>query len=223
MNDVALVMCLWKRIPLLDRTLRLLSNQKYKNFDIFLWNNNNKLSDSVESIVKKYSFTKIQIQHSLENIGGIGRFYYSKKLYSDGYKKIIFIDDDQIFDDKLILDFVSKYEPKSLKSWWAWRANDSYFDRKRCVDDKITPNYCGTGGMICDAEIFSNDKLFSDIPKNFQFIEDLWISYFAQHILKWKLGVILTNLKIEEDGKDQYVKLKKDKDTFYKLLKQTGW
>lgn len=222
-NKTALIMCLWRRISNLKRTLDLLSKQSSKEFDIFLWNNNIQEKENIENIVGQFKFTSIEVKHSKENIGGIGRFYFAKNISNNGYENVIFIDDDQIFDENLIRDFISVYEKNSVKSWWAWRAKESYFDRVRCQKDGDKPNYCGTGGMICDIEIFKDNRVISEIPKQFQFIEDLWVSYFANHILGWKLGVVNTNLKILEDGKDQYVKLKKDKDIFYKQLKKTGW
>jgi hypothetical protein len=50
------------------------------------------------------------------------------------------------------------------------------------------------------------------------FIEDLWISFYAQHKLHWKLQSIDVPLTLVDDGKDQFRGLINKKSDFLKYL-----
>jgi glycosyltransferase involved in cell wall biosynthesis len=215
MPYIGIVMCTWKRISKLDETLKMLSKQTYKNFKFHIWNNNIHEKDQVTKIIEKYSNLQIEVYHSSENIGGIGRFHYATKI-ADKYSKILFFDDDQIFNNEFIEDFDKLYKPKSVISWFGWKMNGSYYNRSRVIDLKEC-NYCGTGGMLVDSKIFL-DKRILNIPKEFSFIEDLWLSYFAKYEHFYRLYGCSIDLKIIEDGNDQYKNLKPLKEKFYSYL-----
>jgi hypothetical protein len=89
------------------------------------------------------------LENSPTNIGGIGRFHLAKKI---GKKRILFIDDDQIFGENLVADAHGQFRERTVKSWWAWKIRSSYFDRTRVKTGAA--DYCGTGGMLVDGDIF---------------------------------------------------------------------
>jgi GT2 family glycosyltransferase len=212
---VAIVMCTWKRISRLKETLNLLSTQTYKNIKLHIWNNNFSQKENIQNIIKDYPNLNIEVLNSEKNVGGIGRFLYAKKIAKE-YPQIIFIDDDQVFNNKFVEDFSKMYLPKSIISWFGWKMNGSYYNRTR-VNNFSECDYCGTGGMLIDSSVFLDERLY-EIPKEYIFIEDLWLSYFAKYEHSYNLIGCSIDLKIIEDGNDQYVNLKKLKEEFYKLL-----
>lgn len=213
-KNIAIVMCTWKRTVVLHRTLKLLDIQSNKDFDLFIWNNNINKSQEIQDTVKMYNIN-ISIINSKVNVGGIGRFYYARLLYKN-YEKIIFIDDDQIFDNNFIKDFNNIYKKKTITSWFAWKLNGSYFNRRR-VTSVGDCDYCGTGGMMIDATIFQDEKLFN-IPEKYKFVEDLWLSYYAKYVHNYNLFGCAIYMKIIEDNNDQYHNLKKIKEELYTHL-----
>jgi GT2 family glycosyltransferase len=215
--NIAIVMCTWKRVSRLKETLNLLSNQTYKNIKLHIWNNNFLEKDNIQNIIKESPNLKIEVFNSEKNVGGIGRFLYAKKIANE-YSQIIFIDDDQVFNNKFVEDFSKMYFPKSIISWFGWKMNGSYYNRTR-INNFTECDYCGTGGMLIDSSIFLDDRLY-DIPKEYTFIEDLWLSYFAKYEHSYKLIGCNIDLKIIEDGNDQYVNLKKLKEAFYTFLEK---
>ena len=217
MPFIAIVMCTWKRVSRLKETLNLLSNQTYKNIKLHIWNNNFSEKENIENIIKSYPKLNIEVVNSENNVGGIGRFLYAKKIANE-FSKIIFIDDDQIFNNNFIEDFNNMYQPKSIISWFGWKMHGSYYNRTR-INNLTECDYCGTGGMLIDSSIFLDERLY-DIPKEYIFIEDLWLSYFAKYEHSYKLIGCNIYLQIINDGNDQYVKLKNLKEKFYTFLEK---
>lgn len=216
MDKLAIIMCTWKRINFLSNTIKMLESQTEKNFSFFIWNNNSKITNQINEIISKSSLD-IKIQNSNENIGGIGRFYYAKEI-SGTYDKILFIDDDQKFSNKFVEQMLSYYDQKSIVSWWGWKIKDSYFNRERKINLESV-DYCGTGGMILPSIVFDS-KIIFEIPKKYQFIEDLWLSYIAKYELGYILKGCKADIEIITDGNDQYVGLKKLKEEMYLYFKK---
>ena len=211
MGKLAVIMCTWKRINFLSDTIKMLESQTIKDFSLFIWNNNSNINKQIEEIVKKTNIN-IEVYNSNENIGGIGRFYYAKKINKE-YDKILIIDDDQKFSNKFVEQMLSYYDTKSIVSWWGWKINNSYFNRERKINLENV-DYCGTGGMILPSKIFDNEIIFN-IPKKYQFIEDLWLSFVAKYQLDYNLKGCKADIEIIVDGNDQYVNLKKIKEELY--------
>jgi|LakMenE18May11ns_1017448.scaffolds.fasta_scaffold9864303_2 hypothetical protein len=219
MEKILLIMCVWKRIENLDKILLALKNQTYKNFKYVIWNNNIEKNNEIQDITNQYNLD-LEIINSEKNIGGFGRFYAAKK-YAKDFKKIIFFDDDQIPLSNFIEIMKDSYENNSIKSNHTFKinSNNDYWKRTKTSIKNSVANYCGTGGMILDSSIFLYDELFK-CPEKYLFIEDLWLSFIAQHMLKWKLEAISAPLTLLNDGKDQYVKLKQLKSEFLTYLIQ---
>ena len=192
-GKVGIVMCTWRRVERLHITLDLLTKQTNRNFIFYIWNNNVNEVDNINYICEKYvNSLTIEIFHSDVNVGGMGRFLYSKKQINV-HDKFIYIDDDQEFSENMVNIFLSEYDENAIKSRWSWRFNnDTYTNRKKISISDVKVHYCGTGGMILPSKIFSYDELYK-IPKEFQFVEDLWISYIAHHHMKMDLISITDN------------------------------
>lgn len=196
------IMCVWKRVEGFEKIIDQLNNQNYKNFKLFVWNNNTAFKNEFENILKKSNF-EYEIIHSEENIGGFGRFYYAKKIRRKPglMDYCVFIDDDQTFGSDLLSTFVNEMEPKTIKAQWGWRFDGLDYYRNRVnVQPGEVINYGGTGGMVADMSVFEDENLYS-CKKEYWFVEDLWLSYFANSIHKYKL--IKSSAKVK-NGDDEH-------------------
>jgi len=218
-QHIAVIMCVWKRIELLEGTLKNLELQTNKNFSLYLWNNNKEIVEEVNKIINHNYGYNIFVNHSEQNIGGIGRFYYANKIFKN-FKKILFIDDDQYFDENLISNCFDQFEEKTIKSWWSHKiVSNNYYNRVRVTKENSFEeiDYCGTGGMLIDSSIFENEKIF-ECPSKYVFIEDLWLSFYAKYKLNWNLKNLNVHIKTHRDGKDQFGSIRKLKKEFYNFL-----
>jgi glycosyltransferase involved in cell wall biosynthesis len=237
---VTVVLLTWQRIGELKKTLKMLSNQTYKKFDIRISNGNLKYSNIVEKNGKMFADQlDISISHDGNEIHSFRRFTVGKELTKSGTDIILFIDDDITFGPDYIENCLRYYEPNSYKSGFAWsfQANgENYYKYRTRINDYTSKiHYCGTGISIIDAKIFLDDRLIKRAPPEAYRIEDLWLSYFAQHVCKWKLGYIeMKDVVIggsdsaalyKEILNDKKTKGTPDKADFLKMLvaRQYGW
>jgi hypothetical protein len=214
---IALIFCTWKRVYRLQDTLNDLDSQTFKDFDIFIWNNNIKEVLNINNIIKNQN-KLINVHHSKNNIGGIGRFYYAKMI-SNFYDIIIFIDDDQKLENDVVEKMISNFKIETISSWWGWSIKNQYWERNRILDFSEV-DYCGTGGMILDSKIFNKIDL-KKIPQKYKFIEDLWFSFVAKYEFEYKLQGGDFNITLVTDGNDQYSNLINLKNEFYNYLVET--
>ena len=232
------VLLTWKRIPGLKKTLMLLSAQTNKEFDVRISNGNLQHAHVVDKVAKYFSDRlNITVSHDGNEIHAFRRFTVGKELAQNGTDVILFIDDDITFDSAYVETCLKQYRPKTYQSGFAWsfqnNGSDYYKYRKRVKDITEKIHYCGTGISMIDASIFLDDKIFA-APKEAYLIEDLWLSYFAQHVKGWDLLYIpMKNVHI--GGSDQHALYKQimkekrlqqapDKADFLRLLvKKYRW
>jgi glycosyltransferase involved in cell wall biosynthesis len=188
---VTVVLLTWKRIAHLKRTLLMLSGQTYQDFDVHITNGNLQHFQVVDRVAKSFAHRlNIKVTHDGNDIYAFRRFAIGKKLAEQGTDVILFIDDDVAFPSTYVENALNHYEPKTYQSGFTWYfyngGKDYYKYRRKVFDNDHKIHYCGTGVGMIDATIFLEKKLF-DAPPAAYFIEDLWLSYFAQHVMKWKL------------------------------------
>jgi hypothetical protein len=83
--------------------------------------------------------------------------------------------------------------------------------------------YAGTGGMVADTTIFRDPRVF-ECPERFVFVEDVWLSYFAEHVLGWSLVRSAAGFAQVEDGRNQWSAMPTDhKSEFVRHLVERGW
>lgn len=199
-NILPVIMCVWKRLDGFDKIIKQLNKQTFKNFKLFIWNNNLELSENFELLLKRAEF-KYEILHSEKNIGGFGRFYYANKIIKKTglIDYCVFIDDDQTFGNEILQTFYDEREPKTIKSQWGWKFNGlNYYTNRIQVKPTEEIHYAGTGGMISDISIFKDDRLFK-CKEEYWFVEDLWLSYFANKTHNYKLYKSNTKIKNGDD------------------------
>lgn len=217
------ILCVWRRPERLRRTIDLLRSQIDANPVLYIWNNNPKARGFVDDTVIQITDLEIHTVHSTHNAGGFGRFYVARDL-APTHPFVIFIDDDQTFPETAIAQFVREFRPKTISGFWAFRftGRSEYRLRVPATVPGERVDYAATCGVICDSEVFSNPDFFR-CPRRFWFVEDLWLSYFADHVLGWQIFKSAVTLDADDDGLDQYHYLYRTKSRFLETLVNAGW
>lgn len=219
-QPLGVIMCTWKRFERLNLTLSMLNEQTNKDFVFYIWNNNIELKNKIENLILNYKDINIKVYHSDINIGGLGRFKVATQNV-DNHKMFLFFDDDQEFKSDYIEKFTNLFKSKTLTSWYAFKIIKDYHVRTR-VKTLTNVDYCGTGGLLADAELFKDNDILN-IPIKYQFIEDLWLSYYAKYIHIYQLRGCDIWMQINVDNKDQYTtnrNLRDLKTEFYNFLEK---
>lgn len=222
----------WKRQAMFETSMAALSVQTCSDFTLFISNSNPEMSAFIDSTVKPYQEAMdIRVLHTSNDRMGFRRFDLSRRLHEEGYDVILFLDDDVHFSAQHVETALRQYEPNTYKSWWAWRLNGKPYklpeDRTRVLNRGERVDYCGTGVSMVDLSLFSNDVLF-DHPPDALFIEDIWLSYIADHMLGWKLEYLdLPNVILGGyDDVALYLQIEvqpNNKERFVDDLRQRGW
>lgn len=192
---ITVVLLTWQRLGKLKHTLSALANQTFDNFEVYISNANNQYESVVDKTANRFKDNlKIRVSHDGNDQFAFRRFAVGKKLAEEGTDIILFIDDDITFDSSYVETCLRYYEPKTYKSGFAWNfqdgGSDYYAKRKRVFDLTSVVHYCGTGISVIDASIFKDKGLIKKAPPLALKIEDLWLSYYAQHVKKWRLGYV---------------------------------
>jgi glycosyltransferase involved in cell wall biosynthesis len=231
---VSIGMLTWKRIPDLEETLRQLSLQVYKNFTLYISNGNLEMSDRVDKAVSKYKdVLNIVVFHDGNELKTFRRLYLGKKMAEDGADIILFIDDDIDITSKYVAKCVKEYEPDTYKSGFTWsftRGQEStyYIDRIRRWDNNHTLHYAGTAVAAIDPKIFLEEGLFN-APDGAMGIEDLWLSYYANHVMGWPIKYLNVKNHCKINGADSVALYKTfqgaayNKNHLLKELIDMGW
>lgn len=213
-SDVAVIMCTYKRLENLRKTYQNLESQTNQDFDFYICDNSGN-DPYLLNITKKVSnFFKhnVFIKEYNNKYSIFSRFYFAKELAEQGYKVIIFIDDDQIIPESFIEDCHNQYDPKIVKSFYAHYIEGDYW-RKQEVGVGEDTNYVGGGGLMCNAEIFLDEKLFS-CPPEYWILDDLWLSYYLLNFTEYKMQKLRTPIKFIVDDKATARGLKQMKRDF---------
>jgi|GEM_PF-1729561 len=227
MSSIPVVMCTWARLHRLAETLEMLANQRSVRAELHIWNNNALIVDEVERIVADGPQGVVaELHHSGRNVGGFGRFFKARQLARGGKDRVVFIDDDVTFDDDMLLRFDHEFRDDQIRSFWAFQCADrtDYWQRRQLsVGTTERADYCGTGGMIAPTSVFLDSRLFR-CPPTFWFIEDLWLSYFATHVLGLELRRSDNEVVIHKDMYDQALDILPQKTLMLNALcEQYGW
>lgn len=232
---VAIVLLTWKRINTLKVMLSSLKKQTYKDFSVFISNGNleqKKIIERYANYANQSGKMKVSVSHDGNDTLAFRRLDVGRRIAKQGYEVIMFIDDDVIIPHDYVERFIKEYEPKTYASNFAWSfldgGSDYYKKRTRVTDNKTKIHYCGTGVSMIDASIFL-DKGIHNAPKDFYPVEDLWLSYYAQHKLGWNLKYIDIPGVVIKGGDNvalyrQVAKSKKNKaDLLRMLVRDHSW
>lgn len=219
---VPVVMCTWKRIERLPRTLEMLAEQ-HTAASLYIWNNNPREAERVDALLAR-SAVPAQSVHCSRNIGCFGRFYVAREL-AQAHDAVLFVDDDQNFGPSMIADQLASFKPASLAGWWAFDYREgarSYAERDRVEQPGARADYVGVGGMIADAAIFTDVALFG-CPRRYWFVDDLWLSYYASEVRGWELHRSRAEFSFAADAHDIDLTLGMTKIRMFRYLKRRGW
>lgn len=233
---VAVVLLTWQRLNSLKNNLADLHQQTKKDFDIYISNANldQNAIKKVETYSKIFSERglKIYVSHDGNEIYTFRRFTIGKKLFEQGYDVVMYIDDDVRISKNYMQQALNNYKPKTYQSYYAWRffnkGNSYYKNRKRVYSNEKPIHYCGTGMSMIDASVFAHDGLLSP-PEGAMKIEDLWLSYYVAHVLRWELkymhieDVYMPKVSDSAALFRQVKKEKINKDVFLRSLVRSGW
>jgi len=222
-----IIMCTWQREEGFQSVVEQLNIQDFQDFHLFVWNNNPEKNEFFESTLREKSKFNATIYNSKKNIGGFGRFYLARHLQREKFKGFcVFIDDDQTFGKDSLSIFIKEANKREISSQWAWKLRSlEYYgaDNRINVNGGETVDYCGTGGMVCDLDIFKEDALF-ECPQKYWFIEDLWLSFYANHYKGYILRKSSANFINGSDEHNLFDKVKHLKSPMVKdLVENYGW
>lgn len=236
-SRIAVIVLSYKRPKAIKTVLDNLSKQTYKDFTVYISNGEPRYSDVIGKYADFYSKRfglNIKIRNDGNELYAFRRLIVAKELAEAGTDIIFYIDDDIIVPDNYIEMCLDQYQEKTYHSGFTWtlfnKGENYYNDRERRWDNLYKLQYCGTGVSMIDARIFLEKGLTDDktVPHGAYKVEDLWLSYYADHVLKWNLkyiampGVII-------GGADQvalYKRILKEdytKADFLKDLVKMGW
>lgn len=180
--------------------LRMLDEQKSPDgVVLYLWNNARRdhhlYLEAIESVMSELgsgTVRRIEIVRSPFNIGSIGRFYWARKL--DRVRPaspVVVIDDDEDLTNDFLEIALREYRPDTISAWWAWRITGSYWEREAAKPGEHV-DHIGPGGSVMSSSIFRDRAFFTQIPREFSFLDDIWLSHYAR-----ARGMTLAKLPVE--------------------------
>ena len=229
---VAIVMLTWQRLDKLSGSLEMLCNQTNKDFSLYISNSNLDEVFRVEELVAPFKEKlNINLTHDSNEMYSFRRLTIGKDLALKGFEAVLFLDDDVIIPQNYVEQCLTYFEPNSYKSAYAWyflENGQNYYRKRVRVNSPLSKvHYCGTAVSMVDSKMFLEEGLFL-APADAHQIEDLWMSYYADHVLGWKLKYIpIQGLNI---GGNDHVALSKvvkqkrnNKAVFLRSLVALGW
>ncbi|UAJ80553.1 hypothetical protein IT072_05885 [Leifsonia sp. ZF2019] len=220
--EVAVVMCLWNRRERIDAVLTQLDAQRGPRLSLVLWNN--RPSDDAYYLerIRAYAphgaLAKVVFVRSRVNVGGLGRFFVARRLWVEGYRgTFLMLDDDQDVSENLVVDLLAASGPHIIAGYWAWTMQGDYWARTPAEPgDRVS--YVGTGGSACDIDIVSDPAFFTELPRYFAFLEDIWMCGYARR-RGWVLRKVDTPIEFVLDETNQHHTLAERKAEFYRYLR----
>ena len=185
-SKICLVMCQWKRYHTLEKILHSIEFQTQK-VDVYLWNNNNSEKDTLHDVLSKFRNSNINIYayDSPYNIKGCARLIVAHILRYQ-YQNVIFFDDDEIMNDKYVVqtfqEEAHKYSNTILSIWSLdFTSSTNFYKRKKKYENQYA-DYSGSGGAIYPSQLFS-DKFIAWCPEKYLNNEDFLCNiYIATHM-----------------------------------------
>ena len=227
----AVILLSWKRPKGTLRNLKDLSQQTVGGFRVVISNANPDINKNLESYKARFPELDIEVRNDSNRYLCFRRFFIAKEMAESGIDVVFFIDDDVVIPKNYIELALAQYEKGTYSSSYAWtfadNGSDYYKKRTRVYDNESDIKYCGAGVSMIDASIFLDPGLFN-VPQEAYGIDDLWLSYYSDHVAGYKLkylripGVVVGG----NDGVALLLKIRKQtytkKDFLIDLVKR-GW
>lgn len=186
----AVILLSWKRPAGTLRNLKDLSQQTTEGFRVIVSNSNPEISEKINSYKDRFPDLNIEIRNDSNDYYCFRRFFIAREMAEAGIDVVFFIDDDVKIPEDFIELALAQYQERTYSSSYTWtfqnNGSDYYKKRTRVFDNNSNIKYCGAGVSMIDASIFLDSGLF-DVPNEAYGIDDLWLSYYADHVAKYKL------------------------------------
>ena len=221
-DRLPVIFCTWRRLDRLARTLEQLARQDLP-VQALIWNNSPDRR-RVDAVARS-SDLPVAVHHSSRNIGSFGRFYLARNAVEQGHHSVVFIDDDQDFGPGTMRQLLGAHRPRSLSGWWALGLRSAAYSSRYRAAPGESASLMGVGGMIADAAVFLDARLYR-CPRRYFFLDDIWLSYVAQHLCGYELFRISADFKFDESADDEhalYHELGQTKGRFLRYLIRKGW
>ncbi|GAB3126771.1 glycosyltransferase family 2 protein [Glaciibacter psychrotolerans] len=223
-DAVPLVICLWNRPERLAAILAELGAQDAAvPLRVILWNNQRRdharyrrelreLAPSVD-----HDRMSVEFVGSPVNMGGVARFFVAAMVRHAGYRgPFIMLDDDEVVPTDFVSRLLAVAGPRIVAGFWSFRLDGSYWNREMLSDGERA-DYVGTGGSVCDIDIVAERDFFSTLPTPYAFMEDQWMSHYAQS-RGWSLSKVDVDIEFVLDETNQAHGLVHLKEEFYTYL-----
>ena len=207
-SKTALILCTYIRLTNMPKLLQKLHVQTNKTFDLYISNNSQNNDNKLIGYFKKYGVDlniNVFIKNYENKYKQFSRFYMARDLAKEGYEKIIFIDDDEVLPSSFMQDCYDQYNENEIKSFYAHSFKEDYWAKVRLKPGEFG-NYAGTGGLMCSAKIFLDERIF-ECPEKYHIIDDLWFSYFILKFTNYKITLLDTDIQFIKDDKATFVNL----------------
>jgi hypothetical protein len=184
-GPTALVMCIYRRPHLLERTLRGLRAQSRRADRVVLVNNNPQIREFVDGTVGGQA----EVVHNPGNEGGWARFLQARRLGQEGMGRVVFIDDDMSLGPDFVASLCDDYREDGLVGPYAFTFRppfDDYWAKSR-VPVGAEAHYIGTCGMIVPLGVFEGPGIEACPARLRMGMEDLWLSAYCRDGLGMRL------------------------------------
>jgi glycosyltransferase involved in cell wall biosynthesis len=205
MARLSVFLTVYDRLDRLERTINLFKRQRRKDFDLFIVNNSDR------EIIVDMPCTIINMGNKYKHYG---RYFAVRDILDDTDRIIAFMDDDIEFSTNYVMDCYKHYDPRFVKSFWAFQIADDYWVRKR-INGATNGHYCGAGGLLAPPELFMVPELYL-CPEEYWVMDDIWMSHVILSRTEYKIRNFPTPVKFIDDDKASYKKLRKQKSEMAK-------
>jgi hypothetical protein len=208
---LAVLLTIYDRLECLPEQLEQLKAQKVKDFDLWICNNSTKTIDHLQEIIP---FTEVKYENKYSIFGRI--FMIRDHILPLDYDAVLTIDDDEILPLNLVEQAIRQFDPKAIRSFWAFETYDDYWKRRRLKGSQ-TGDYAGMGGCLTPIDLWRLEAIY-DVPERYMIMDDLWISHcilkYSSYTIK-PLNVSITFIP-SEGTKATYRKIKTLKSEFHR-------
>lgn len=226
-NKIAVLSCVYNRPERLNYTLSQFAKQTFKEFTVFLINNNPAHYEFCENKVfdwRDETEGRIWLIQNEENRGPYARLEWMVRL-KDRFDWFVTLDDDVNFPDNFLATWWVQRDFQTLQGWngFRFKKGGNYWEREEVLPGENVHYLWGSNLFVPKSAI--GEGLLELDPKYRLFADDLWLCYYAN----FHKGITLRKASfspgvfIEEDGKDTYRHYHAEKMNLLEELRAKGW
>jgi glycosyltransferase involved in cell wall biosynthesis len=227
-ETLPVILCVFSRPGNLLATLLNLRAQRLDaHLEVHLHNNdadNALFLELVRRFAARWLGLRVVLHGDGTNLGPAARFRVARALRDARY--VVTLDDDELFESSRELNILwSERRDASIVAMWAYKLTPggTYLQRHAPAPGE-TAHYCGGGGQIADVRIFHDPRIV-DVPEDFRYVDDLWLSYVAAD-RGWALKKSAARFRFFQEGRHGLYRTRAPasvKDVLVRKLRAQGW